>query len=242
MCKHQGSCRTLMFSWKRMKSKNKKILILTAVGISALFFISAAVFILAPRGKPLPALETDALYSIVEDGDIICRLGDRLWSQFFKDMSETDKRYSHIGIVRIKDGIITVIHSEGDSGHGRDYVNEIAFEEFISIARAVGIYRIKDEIKEKYTIAASQLSNLAAEYLGTPFDWQFDMTDESKIYCTELLSVILKRIAPELELTSAYVKEWGRYVIPLDAISTSEYFSEVYYIWEMSREQVAGSR
>ena len=212
------------------KKYKKKIILLFVIVICVVFVISAASFILSPRGKPLPALETDVLYSIVEDSDIICRLGDRFWSGLFKDMSETDKRYSHMGIIRIKDGVITVIHSEGDSGHGRDYVNEMAFEDFLKIARAVGIFRIKDDIKEKYKINENQISNLAVEYIGTPFDWKFDMTDESRIYCTELLYVILKRLTPELELTTLYVKEWDKYIIPLDAVSTSEYFSEVYYI------------
>ena len=212
------------------KKHNKKIIVFSIIGVFIALIISGLVFILVPRGKPLPPLEISALYNIVRDGDIICRLGDRLWSQFFKDMSESDKRYSHLGIIRINNGVITVIHSEGDSGHGRDYVNEIAFEEFVKIARAIGIYRINEDLINDINIDRSQISNLAMEYLGVPFDWKFDLSDTTTIYCTELLSLILKRISPELELNTVFVKEWGRNVIPLDAISTSKYFHEVYYI------------
>jgi hypothetical protein len=176
-----------------------------------------------PRGKPVVAQESDRILEIVKEGDIICRLGDRLWSQFFKDVSVVDKRYSHIGIIHINNSQITVINAEGDTGHGRDFVNEVAFEDFIKVARTIGIYRIKD-------IDGNQITNSAREYLGVPFDWQFDMRDESKLYCTELLYVILKRLLPALELKTIYIKELGKEIIPLEAISNSEYFSEIYFV------------
>jgi hypothetical protein len=162
------------------------------------------------------------LFEIVEDGDIICRLGDRLWSQLFKDVSVTDKRFSHMGIIHVNNGIITVIHSEGDTGHGRDFVNEVPLQEFVKIARAIGIYRIND-------IEGSQISNLAAEYIGIPFDWQFDINDESKLYCTELLYVISKRLNPIIKLNTIYIKEFDKEIIPLESISNSEYIYEVYF-------------
>ena len=201
---------------------------LSGVVIFILSIVLAFVYILVPRGKPVEILETDVLFSVIKDGDIICRLGDRLWSQFFKDFSVTDKRYSHMGIVRINDDAVTVINAEGNTGHGRDFVSEITIEEFLRIARAVGIYRIND-------IDGKIISDLAVEYLDVPFDWQFDMTDESKLYCTELLYVILKRIMPELELKTTYVKELETNVITLDAISNSQYFSEVYWTCSTTR-------
>ena len=178
-----------------------------------------------PRGTAvtLSLIEFDVLSEIVQDGDIICRLGDRFWSQHFRDASITDKRFSHMGIVRINNGIITVIHTEGNTGQGIDYVNEIPIEKFIEIARAIGIYRTNG-------LEGSKISNLAIEYLGVPFDWQIDMHDDSKLYCTELLYVILKRLIPEIELKTIYINRIGKDVIPLDAISNSEHFSEIYYI------------
>jgi hypothetical protein len=170
---------------------------------------------------PQDAVIPNMLYSVVRDGDIICRLGDRLWSQLFKDVSVTDKRFSHMGIIRINNGQFMVINAEGDTGHGRDSVNEVTIEEFLKVARAAGIYRIND-------IDGKEISDLAVEYFGVPFDWKFNMADGSKLYCTELLYVILRRIMPELELKTVYVKEMGIEVIPLDAISDSQHFSEVY--------------
>lgn len=172
-----------------------------------------------PKGKSLTLKESDAIFKIVQDGDIICRLGNRFWSQFFKDVSVTDKRFSHAGIIRINNGLITVINAEGDTGHG---VEELAIEDFLEIAITVGVYRTKD-------IDGNKISNLAVEYLGVPFDWQFDMYDESKLYCTELLYVILKRVRPSLKLNTVYVKKLGKEIIPVEAVSNSEYFSEIYF-------------
>jgi hypothetical protein len=178
---------------KMNKSHNSIYYALCAI---AIFFLIFFVFYkIIPfginRDKPVMPQDRsivipDMLYSVVKDGDIICRLGDRFWSQLFKDVSVTDKRFSHMGIIRINNGQITVINAEGDTGHGRDFVNEVTLTEFLKVARAAGIYRIND-------IDGKKISDLAVEYFDVPFDWKFDMTDESKLYCTELLYVILKK-------------------------------------------------
>ena len=200
----------------------RKRYVLPGIVIFAITAVLAVIYITMPRGKPVILPDKEMLYSAVKDGDIICRLGDRLWSRYFKDMSVKDKRYSHLGIIRINNGQITVIHSEGDTGHGRDYVNEVSLEDFIKIARAIGVYRIKD-------MDGALISNAAIKYLGVPFDWDFDLSDESKIYCTELLYIILKRLKPELELPTAYLKQLGKDIIPLESISASEHFTEIFY-------------
>jgi hypothetical protein len=176
-----------------------------------------------PRGKPIKPQQSGIIASLVKEGDIICRLGDRFWSRYFKDLSLTDKRYSHIGIIHINNGIVTVINAEGGTEHDRDFVNESALGDFLSVARTAGIYRIKNA-------EGDQISTLAMEYIGVPFDWQFDMYDESKLYCTELLYVVLKRLLPDLKLSTVYIKGLGREIITPEAISRSEYFSEVYFV------------
>jgi hypothetical protein len=56
------------------------------------------------------------------------------------------------------------------------------------------------------------------------------MRDESKLYCTELLYVVLKRLLPDLNLHTVYMKGLDKQIIPPEAISQSEYFSEVYFV------------
>jgi hypothetical protein len=196
--------------------------VLMGVVIFAVLVLSGIAYVIMPRGEPVIIQKSDMIFDLVREGDIICRFGDRFWSELFKDMSVADKRYSHIGIIHINNGRLTVINAEGNTGHGRDFVNEVAFDDFLKVARAVGIYRLKN-------IDGNQISNAAIEYLGVPFDWQFDMYDESKLYCTELLYVILKRVMPAVKLNTIYVRELGKEIIPPEAISNSEYFSEIYF-------------
>ena len=56
------------------------------------------------------------------------------------------------------------------------------------------------------------------------------MLDDSKLYCTELLYVILKSIEQPIELETVFVEKFNNNIIPLEAISNSPYFKEVFYI------------
>jgi hypothetical protein len=172
---------------------------------------------------PKKRIYPEDISTYLKDGDIICRLGDRLWSLYFKDISLSDKRFSHLGIIRIRDNKITVINAEGRAIQGKDFVNEVDLDEFLKIAAAIGIYRLND-------YDGKLISSAAMEYIGYPFDWNFDLEDKNKLYCTELLYIILKKIAPEIELKRLYQKELKKEIIPLEAYSNSGYFNEILYI------------
>ncbi|MCL2230220.1 MAG: hypothetical protein FWC01_03935 [Treponema sp.] len=204
------------------KTHNRKHFVLIGIIIFIILILIIFTYIMMPRGKPVTFKKDDALYETVKDGDIICRLGDRFWSQVFSDFSVEDKRFSHTGIIRIENGQIAVIHAEGTTSSGRDFVKKVPLDDFLKVARAVGIYRIMD-------LEENKISDAAMEYLGLPFDWKFDMTDASELYCTELLYIILKQLTPAFEFNTTYIKEMGRDIITVDAISNSEFFSEIYY-------------
>lgn len=169
-------------------------------------------------------INIDEIIPLLNDGDIICRMGDRIWSQFFRDLSPTERRFSHLGIVRIRDDEITVIHSE-PLQDGDDVVTEVPLEKFLSFALSAGVFRLHD-------LEGHLVSDTAMEFIGRPFDWQFNMEDDSKLYCTELLYVVLKKIDPSIELNTVWMKELRRYIIPLDVCSQTEYFTEIGY-WGM---------
>ena len=202
---------------------NRKYFVLTGIIIFIILILVIFVYIIMPRGKPIALIKEDAFYGKLKNGDIICRLGDRLWSQIFKDFSIDDKRFSHTGIIRINNDRITVIHAEGTTKPGKDFVKEETLDDFLKVARAIGIYRIMD-------LDGNKISDMAIEYIGVSFDWKFDMSDTSELYCTELLYTIVKRLSPEFEFSTTYVKEIGKDIITIDSISNSDYFSEMYFI------------
>jgi len=172
---------------------------------------------------PKKTINAEDISMYLNDGDIICRLGDRLWSLYFKDLSLDDKRFSHVGIIRIIDNNITVINAEGRAVQGKDFVNEVSLAEFLEIAKAIGIYRLKN-------YDGKTISSAALEYIGYPFDWNFDLEDTNKIYCTELLYVVLKKTAPEIKLKRIFQKEIKKEIIPVEACSNSGYFNEILFI------------
>jgi uncharacterized protein YycO len=198
----------------------KKILI----GVFLLIGITICVIIYQQKRQYsiLSYIQEDEILTSLNDGDIICRLGDRLWSIFFKELSPNDKRFSHLGIIRIRDNTVSVINAEGLAVEGKDHVNEVSLKDFLKIAQSIGIYRLR-------SIEGDRISDTASEYIGYPFDWQFDMEDDSSLYCSELLYVILKKISPDIKLNTIWLKEIGKNVIPLDICSQSEYFIEVGY-------------
>jgi uncharacterized protein YycO len=188
--------------------------------------ISISIFVILKqqirRHDILKYVQEDEILSFLNDGDIIFRLGDRVWSKYFKELSPNDKRFSHLGIVRIRNNTVTVINAEGLAIEGKDYVNEVPLKEFLKIAQRIGIYRLQ-------SIDGYKISDMALEYKGYPFDWNFDMEENSKLYCSELLYVILKRLDEKITLNTVWLKNIGKNIIPLDICFQSEYFIEVGY-------------
>ena len=200
---------------------NKKLL----VGV---FVVSIVIFAITRQQirqyNILLYVHEDEILSLLNDGDIICRLGDRIWSRFFKELSPNEKKFSHLGIVRIRENTITVINAEGLAIEGKDYVNEVSLKDFLKIAQRVGIYRLK-------TIEGYKISDVALEYKGHPFDWHFDMEEDNTIYCSELLYVILKKLDTSIILNTVRLGNYGKKIIPLDVCFQFEYFTEIGY-WD----------
>jgi hypothetical protein len=167
--------------------------------------------------RPQAIVGSAEVIPYLKDGDIIYRLGDKLWSSFIKEFSPNDRRFSHLGIVRIRNGNVSVINAQCLLREREERVNEVPLPEFLKIARAVGVYRAN-------FIDGAAISDGAVRYLGRPFDWKFDAGDDSEIYCTELLHVIIKNVVPEYGLEAKSVSGFGVTAIPLEAVSKADDF------------------
>jgi len=201
-------------------SKNIKI----AAGVLLIITVILAVIVIQPKRQlqNIQHIKADELLPYLNDGDIICRLSGRIWSLFIRDLSPAEKRFSHLGIVRIRNNAVTVINAEGLQ-EGDDIVSEVSLEKFLEPALSAGIFRL-------HNIDTSLISDTAMEFTGRPFDWKFDMDEDEYIYCTELLYVVLKKLDPSIKLNTVWIKEFGRYILPLDICSQSEYFTEIKYL------------
>lgn len=143
----------------------------------------------------------------LQSGDIIFRRGrDAVSGMVLAADGRTS--FSHVGIVITKAEAVWVIHAspaEGDETDGRVKVEPI--EVFASTERAseIGIYRVR---KIADTTIARVIKE-ARSYVGRPFDVKFDISDESQLYCTELVWRAYQVAGVEL------VKKFDHVALPL---------------------------
>ncbi|MCL2443794.1 MAG: hypothetical protein FWD13_10085 [Treponema sp.] len=204
--------------------ENKKVLIIIFLIITIASI--AMVFQKSNQYQHNLYINSDEISSSLKDGDVIFRMGDAVWSLYFRDMSPTDKRFSHLGIVRIRNNHITVISAEALT-EGGDFVKEVTLGKFLSHALSAGIYRVNN-------IDGALISDAAVEYVGCPFDWDFDKDEDEKIYCSELLYAVLKKLDPSIKLNTTWISRVNKYVVPIDVYLQTEYFTQIGY-WGKKR-------
>ena len=202
--------------------KKRKIIFLI-FGIILLLIITGIIILFSPRKPAETVIDSSHIIPHLLDGDIILRQGDATYSAMFSDVSLTDKRFSHLGVARIRDDEISVIHSIGNILRPNAGVRKYSLELFLRNAMSVGIFRFRHA-------DGSLISDKSLDFINRPFDWDFDISDDSKIYCTELMHVILEDIAPEYKLTTLFLDSISKEVIPLDSISASDLFDEIFFI------------
>jgi hypothetical protein len=127
--------------------------------------------------------------SLFQSGDLVFRDGRGIVSSFFKKFSLKDPRYSHAGILHRKGNQLFVYHLEEevsgtDSRMRLDLINKFCSE---SQSNSFAIYRT--------TLPGARIDSIAENYYhsGIKFDTHFDLTTDSKMYCTEFLYKVLMR-------------------------------------------------
>lgn len=124
--------------------------------------------------------------SLLNSGDIIFRRGTSFVSMLVLNL---DKRspYSHTGIIKLVGDEIFVVHAVPSEEAGEKDLTKIdPLNKFLrkDRATAIAVYRfIEDAITPDEASAFAYRHGL----LGTEFDGSFDLSDDSKLYCTELI-------------------------------------------------------
>jgi hypothetical protein len=202
---------------------NKKTLFITGA-ILLLSVIVLGFFIFNNNKKiQIDIIDSSHVIPYLQDGDIVLRFGDGALSSTFRNLSLVDKRFSHLGIIRLREGNASVIHSIGHIRNRKRGVEETALNKFLNDAKSIGIFRVQ-------TVEGRYISDKAVEYIGHPFDWSFDLSEDEYIYCTELLYVVLKHFGYENILATHYHESIEKEVILLDSVSLSPYIDEIFYI------------
>lgn len=120
----------------------------------------------------------------LREGDLVVRTTDSLLSLLSLSLSESDRRFSHVGIL-VKSGgeEWLVIHARPGEDNQPGVIGE-PLETFLAPALRRGYYRLRISDGE-----ALSLSRRAVEWQsqGIPFDHQFDLSNDHALYCTELI-------------------------------------------------------
>jgi len=125
--------------------------------------------------------------SLLQSGDLIYRFGNGLYSAYFRSVSQTDRRFSHVGIAvrTTAGGPLYVVHAEADDYTGQGGVRLDRLTDFLKEAGDRAAYRLNCGEAIRRDIA-----NRALDYRrrAVPFDLAFDAADTTAFYCTELVS------------------------------------------------------
>jgi hypothetical protein len=108
------------------------------------------------------------------DGDLIFQ--QTMGRQSTAVLAATGSRYTHMGIVRLRDGKPVIVEAIGP-------VQETPLDEWIERGKGnrYALYRVRDLSAE----AAAKMFRAAERYYGRPYDILFRPADDA-IYCSEL--------------------------------------------------------
>jgi len=187
-----------------------------------LFFFLLAATSCTGRGsickqQVLPVALNDSAY-------LILRLGDGYFSNIFRRISSQEKRYSHSGILHRSGDRYKVYHIEANEFTGKGIVRDEPLESFISHSREWALY----EINASDMMKAEIVKQARVFYKRKiPFDLDFDLTSDDKLYCSELVAKSINNAYGE-ELITPGLQITDRLFYGLDDIYRHDLFHCIY--------------
>ena len=123
---------------------------------------------------------------LIRTGDLVLRTGNDYASEQVRDMSATDKTYSHGGIAVVENNEVYVYHIEPDFKHVHDKVRKESLDSFYNpknnLGFAIGRYNLSEsEINEFISYLNQQYEK------KTPFDMAFRLNTDDSLYCSEMI-------------------------------------------------------
>ncbi len=176
---------------------NKKIFILKLLFASIVFLLHSCqdnkpTQIEKIQANPYPVNDTiqkeiDSSKLLLKNGDVVFRRGNDVISHLFSEMNTQDKSFSHCGIAFEENGNWFVFHSIGGEDNPDEKLRKETFENFITPKDNIG-FGICDF---SFTSQETQLLKLIVDSFykkEIPFDMQFDLKSNDKLYCAEMVA------------------------------------------------------
>lgn len=153
----------------------------------------------------------DSSKIFLQDACIVFRLGSDVSSKIFSLMNKTDKRFSHCGIAYQEQNQWYVYHAIGGEDNPEEKLRKDKFEIFVRSAKnkSFGIAHVEIEDKE-----ILKLKNIldSLYVLQVPFDMDFDLKSDEKLYCAELLYKSYRWATIDTNMFKSTKKEMFEYV------------------------------
>ena len=127
---------------------------------------------------------------LIEQGDMILRTGNDFTSESLRQLSFTDKTFSHCGIASLEHDSIFVYHSLGGEWNPDEKMRRDPIELFCNPQenRGFGIFSFKMNSNQR-----GKLDSVVRSWYnkGVMFDMKFDLTTDDRLYCAEFVSKAL---------------------------------------------------
>ncbi len=193
--------------------------------IPSILFLAATVM-LAGCGRPSPVTSNvrpigEMVPSLVEAGDIVLRAGKGRWSAYFRDMSQRERRFSHVGVVATNESGLVVVRASADDITGLGTFRAEPFADFIAGHDDIAVFRVRAEQASRRAIAAVCIGKI-----GTPFDMRFDLSNQDNVYCTELVWLSVNSVMGSAMIQPTTVK--GREIVTVDECYLGTWAVKVY--------------
>lgn len=175
---------------------SKKIIVVIAVFITVIASIWLFLFAYEHKSKQEQLFSgyylTAAEDSMIQDGDIILRYGYGFVSDMIVEQLHEPYRLSHCGIICKNDSSI-VIHSVSSTVSPFDGMQYQSLSSFVKDSKKNSVIIVRFKPNDK-RMGRGLISKRAYYYLSrkVSFDHRFDIADSSKVYCSELIYLILK--------------------------------------------------
>ena len=117
----------------------------------------------------------------LQDGDLVFRRGRDLMSSLVLRQGQAS-RFSHVGMVRLLEGQVTIVHAMPDEAGSPGGVRQERLADFLApaVASDAASYRLPG-------LDRAALAGWLDAQHGKPFDMRFALSDASALYCSELV-------------------------------------------------------
>ena len=123
----------------------------------------------------------------LQTGDLVFRAGRGLFSALFRSLGQTQTPYSHVGVVYRRGATLYVIHAEADDFTGIGSARMDPLADFVS-PRHASQYTFRRPVGLD-SARRARLAQTLLSYVrqAIPFDTDFDLADDQRLYCSELV-------------------------------------------------------